>query len=269
MARTKFQLTGPAIQRGGNTVRQLSGLDFVYIEAHNVKEDGSPYSDMDRETYVHTEAEGGSGYYVLTSSLSKIAKSFQVGDRVKLVSNGRSGFARGMVGQTGTVSRVFSSGSIEIDELTSSYDTSRKVTQTGYAEDLALVASAAPVGVPKLTKTDFPEGRLVFVGPDPKTVGGGYVDERFDSSVGRIGATRTYGENVVVHKLDGTDYNVIGPEHLTLLPEGVDLAAKVARPELAFEDAIRKAAEHRDAVGGKDSTEALIELAKLLVEVAK
>jgi hypothetical protein len=198
MARKKFQLTGPAVTRGGNTVRQLAGLSHVYLDAGSVKANGTPTLDSDREAYVYTDETTRYGYYVLGSSLSPI-------------------------------------------------------------EETPAQAKAE----------DFPEGRLVLVGGSPKTSVGGWVDPVFAGAVGRVGRQPHYGQNVTVRKLDGSDYNVIDASHLTLLPEGVDVAEKVARPELAFEDAIRKAAAHRDAVEGKSATDALIELAKLLVEVAK
>lgn len=268
MARTKFQLTGPAVQRGGNTVRQLVGLSYVYVAVGDVNPDGTPKSDGDRETYVFANETGGYGYYVLTSSLSTVTSTPKVGDRVKLIRSGRSNFTSRAVGQEGVVKAVPSraEGLYVIGEIIpATGGPSSPLTQYGYAEDLEVVA-ASPV---EAKASDFPTGRLVLVGATPTTGGGGWVAPEFANAVGRVKSHTDYDENVRVELLDGSEYNVISASHLTLLPEGVDLASKVARPELAFEDAIRKAAAHRDAVEGKSATDALIELAKLLVEVAK
>lgn len=262
MARTKFQLTGPAVQRGGNTVRQLAGLSHVYVTVGDVNPDGTPKSDADRETYVFEHETGGYGYYVLTSSLSPIVKSLKVGDRVKLVRSGRSNFTERAVGQEGVIREVPSraEGLYVIGAITPASGSSTPLTQYGYAEDLELVE--AP------TET-FEKGDLVLVSADAKTSAGGSV--YFGGAVvATVERTFTYrGRTDVDLTSTGGKYQTVGAQYLTKLPEGVDLAEKVARPELAFEEAIRKAAVHRDAVEGKTSTDALIELAKLLVEVAK
>lgn len=115
----------------------------------------------------------------------------------------------------------------------------------------------------------FAPGDLVLVSADAKTSAGGrvYFDGAVVATVDRV---FTYGSGPDVDvRSTGGKYQTVGAQYLTKLPAGVDLAEKVARPELAFEEAIRKAAAHRDAVDGKSSTDALIELAKLLVEVAK
>lgn len=143
MARKKFQLTGPAVTRGGNTVRQLAGLSHVYLDADSVKADGTPTLDSDREAYVYTDETTRYGYYVLGSSISKIEEkpTLAVGDVVKLARNDHSRFSSEKVGSVGVIDSTRSGSDYDftIHKLDGGW------LQYGKAEDLDLVLSAADV----------------------------------------------------------------------------------------------------------------------------
>jgi len=255
MARTKFQLTGPAVDRVGTRPAAFQGLSEVYVDSHWVRADGTLISDSDRETMVRTAATGGLSAFVLTSSLTPIPEPLSSGDRAVFRSK------HGTTERDGqTVTLLEAPGESRTSVRWPDGSRTRALTDC-----LTRVTATSPP--PTASAAAFPTGRLVLVDEAPRTSLDGWVDPIFAGVVGRVRGLST--DNVRVEVLDGSDYNVIAPKHLTLLPEGVELTETAARSELAFEDAIRKAAAHRDAVEGKSATDALIELAKLLVEVAK
>ena len=115
----------------------------------------------------------------------------------------------------------------------------------------------------------FPVGRKVVVGLRPKVADGSAVSPLFRGQVATVTRiVETWGGNVSVALSTG-ERNYISPDHLTLLPEGVELVKPTVREPLTFPAAYTKAASFRGQPTTAKQVAKTSKLAALLVEVSK
>jgi predicted RecA/RadA family phage recombinase len=132
-----------------------------------------------------------------------------------------------------------------------------------------LPTAAAPAPEPTLAER-FPVGRLVVTSADPKTKEGGYVAPEFRGVVAEVKGS-TFGDVRITLPNGERPFltNIVGPAHLTLLPEGVELVKPTVREPLTFTDAYEKAVAHRGAPTTAKQVAKASKLAELLIEVSK
>ena len=137
------------------------------------------------------------------------------------------------------------------------------------ANVLSPVAEAPAPAEPTLAER-FPVGRLVVTATNPKTASGQYVSPEFRGAVAVVKGT-SYGD-VRLALPGGGRFgltNVVGPDHLTVLPEGVELAKPTVREALTFPAAYTKASAFRGQPTTPKQVAKTSKLAELLVEVSK
>lgn len=115
----------------------------------------------------------------------------------------------------------------------------------------------------------FPVGRKVVVSANPTTSRGAYVAPTFAGAVATITSSAATVDDVRVKHDEHGYTNIVGPEHLTLLPEGVELVKPTVREPLAFAAAYAKAVEFRGEPTTSKQVAKTSKLAELLVEVSK
>lgn len=134
-----------------------------------------------------------------------------------------------------------------------------------------LTIKTAPTPAPEPTLAErFPVGRLVVTSANPKTKEGGYVAPEFRGVVAEVKGS-TFGDVRITLPNGERPFltNIVGPAHLTLLPEGVELVKPTVREPLSFTDAYEKAVAHRGAPTTAKQVAKASKLAELLIEVSK
>ena len=191
----------------------------------------------------------------------------KVGDRVEYIGTDTARH----IGKAGVVTRVPRNLS---DRYATVYWTADGDSTPGdrgaYVRNLRKITTLAPAAEPTHAER-FPVGRLVVTTADPKTADGGYVSPEFRGAVAVVKATDVYGGREVRLALPGrpTLTNIVAPEHLTLLPEGVELVKPTVREPLSFTDAYAKAVAHRGEPTSAKQVAKASKLAELLIEVSK
>lgn len=274
--RKPFTFTSTPESRTAHSILRGLGYklgDTVYTA--NLDDDGSLRPDSDREVYVLRGETGHEGaVYVLASTLSPKVAELKVGDEVTVAAAAKTA-AGGLVyfGDVETSARITYLSSYgqnaDVRALTGPYAGKTQTVGLAYLtkgdEPLKVTAPAAE---PTLAER-FPVGRKVVVSAAPKTTDGGYVSPSFRGQVATVtGYITSYGENVTVQLAAGMT-NHIGGAHLTLLPEGVELAKPVVREPLTFDAAYRKAVAFRGTPSSAKQVAKASKLAELLIEVSK
>jgi ribosomal protein L21E len=225
-----------------------------------VQLESTRHPDMDGDVFVHAGSTSG---YIRASSLSP-AHLFTEGQRVRVANFASTAYpddavtqtgyvAPSAFGKTGKVSGTSGNGNIIVKG-----DDFYQYIHPAY---LTLINDE-----PTLAER-FPVGRKVLVGAAPKVADGGWVDEAFAGEVGEVaGHVNGWGGNVTVRVAGRTNH--IGPDHLTLLPENVEVAPVTVREPLTFAAAYAKATNHLGTPESADDVAKASRLAELLIEVS-
>ena len=271
-ARKPFTFTAtPAARTSSETLRVRGYKLGDTVWTSDVNTDGSLRPDGDREVYVFADALAtSSGVYALASTLSPRVEQLTPGS-YKIVAEPTyhlDGLPRTFRGRT--LAPKIGDTVVVTGPAGASYGDDVKASglSSGWRISAACLAPA-PVAEPTLAER-FPVGRLVVTTADPKTADGGYVSHEFRGVVAQVKGT-TFGDVRLALPNGERPFltNIVGPEHLTLLPEGVLLVKPTVREPLSFTDAYAKAVAHRGEPTSAKQVAKASKLAELLIEVSK